>query len=197
MAAAAVRHQQERIFVTPEEYLAREREATTKSEYIAGEILAMSGGSPTHNMLAADAFFTLMQRLRAAGNGCNAVGSDQRVRVDDAGPFFYPDVTVYCADPTFDADDCLRDPVLIVEVLSPSTADYDRGEKFAHYRRLASLRHYLLVAQDRVHVEHYRRQGAGFLWAPAALYTDRAARIPLPDLGIDLPLADLYFQVTF
>lgn len=96
-AAAAVRHRRGRFFVTPEEYLARECEAATRSEYIAGEILAMSGGTPTHNRLAADAPVTLSVRLRAAGSGCNAVGSGQRVRVEGADPFFYPGVTVFPA----------------------------------------------------------------------------------------------------
>lgn len=184
-------------FVTPEEYLARERDAPLKSEYIAGEILAMSGGSPAHSLIAFDTSVALATRLRAAGNGCDAVGSDQKVRVDEGGPFFYPDATVFCGEPTFDDDGCLRDPALIVEVLSPSTELFDRGEKFRHYRRIPSLRHYLVIAQDRVHVEHFRRVGEGFLWTPAAAYTDLAASVSLPDLGIELPLAELFRRVRF
>lgn len=110
----------------------------------------MSGGTPTHNRLAADAPVTLSVRLRAAGSGCNAVGSGQRVRVEGADPVLLPGRDrVPCADPTFDAADCVRDPVLIVEVLSPSTADYDRGEKFAHYRRFPPLRHYCWSRRTR------------------------------------------------
>lgn len=192
MAVAAL---SPRRFVTPEEYLEREREAVTKSEYIAGEILAMSGGTPAHNYLLADVLRSLGNRLEAAGNGCDVLPSDQKVRVEDAGPFFYPDVAVVCGGPTFDADDCLRDPVLIVEVLSDSTSNYDRDEKFRHSRGLASLRHYVLVAQDRVRVEHYQRQGDGFLWALAGTYARRDSTIPLLDLGIDLPLSEVYRRV--
>ena len=182
--------------VTPEEYLARERQAETKSEYIAGEILAMAGGKPDHNMIATDLARALGNRLETAGSACDVFNSDQRVRVADAGPFFYPDVTVVCGDPVFDGDDCLRNPALIVEVLSESTADYDRGEKFRHYRRLPSLRHYVLIEQDRMRVEHYRRR-EGVVWEPAGVYEAPTDRVALPDLDVELPLAEIYRRVTF
>jgi Uma2 family endonuclease len=173
--------------VTPGEYLTRERQAETKSEYIAGEILAMAGGKPDHNMIATDLARALGNRLETAGSACGVFNSDQRVRVADAGPFFYPDVTVVCGDPVFDGDDCLRNPPLIVEVLSESTADYDRGEKF---------RHYVLIEQDRMRVEHYRRR-EGVVWEPAGVYEAPADRVALPDLDVELPLAEIYRRVTF
>lgn len=127
---------------TPEEYLQREREAITKSEYIAGEIFAMAGGTHEHNMILGDTYRALGNRLEFRGGQCDTHTSEQKVRIDNAGPFFYPDASVVCGPPIFDSDDCLRNPALIVEVLSSSTAAYDRGEKFRHYRRLSSLRHY-------------------------------------------------------
>jgi Uma2 family endonuclease len=185
------------VFVTPETYLESERAAAVRSEYISGETLPRPDSSPRHSCLIADALIALANLLEAAGSSYDVLGSQQLVRVAEDGPLFYADLLVLPVTPTFDGDGCLRDPVLIVEVLSDSTEGYDRGEKFRHYRRLASLRHYLLVAQDRVRVEHYRRQGAGFLWAPPTTYTDLADTVPLPDLGIDLPLAEVYRRVRF
>ena len=89
-----------------------------------------------------------------------------------------------------------RNPALIVEVLSDTTTDYDRGEKFRHYRSLASLRHYLLIAQDQMRVEHYERV-EGILWRLAGEYTDRGDRISLPDLAIEIPLAEIYRRLSF
>jgi Uma2 family endonuclease len=182
--------------VTPEEYLARERTATTKSEYIAGEILAMAGGKPAHNTLCMDAALALGVHLAAAGGTCDVHNSEQKVRVDSSGPFFYPDVSVVCGEPRYDSDDCLRNPVLIVEVLSPSSADYDREWKFRYYRSFATMRHYILIDQEQIRVEHYRQQ-EGILWVLAGEYMRRSDSIALPDLGIEIPLAEIYRRITF
>jgi Uma2 family endonuclease len=181
---------------TPEEYLAHERMASYKSEYIAGEIFAMAGGSPEHNMIATDVARALGNHLEAAGNRCDVFNSDQKVRIDEGGPFFYPDASVVCGDPIFDSDDCLRNPALIVEVLSDSTGHYDRGEKFRNYRRLPSLRHYILITVERMRVEHYRQQ-QGFLWVPVGDYTQEEDVISLPDMGIEVPLSEIYRRIKF
>jgi Uma2 family endonuclease len=182
--------------VTPEEYLARERTAVTKSEYIAGEILAMAGGKPAHNMICGDMYGALYTRLAAIGTPCDVHNSDQKVRVEEVGPFFYPDVTVACGGPEFDTDDCLRNPALIVEVLSPSSADYDREWKFRYYRRFPTMRHYILIDQDQMRVEHYRQQ-EGILWVLAGEYTQPNDRISLMDLDIEVPLSEIYRRITF
>jgi Uma2 family endonuclease len=181
---------------TPEEYLAREREATTKSEYIAGEIFAMAGGTHEHNMLVGDTYRALGNRLEAAGGRCDVHTSEQKVRIDNGGPFFYPDASVVCGDPFFDSDDCLRNPTLIVEVLSSSTAAFDRGEKFRYYRRLPSLHHYILIETQQMRVEHYRQQ-SGVLWVPVGEYTQPEDVISLLDMGIEVPLAEIYRRITF
>jgi Uma2 family endonuclease len=181
---------------TPEEYLAREREATFKSEYIAGEIFAMAGGSHEHNMICLDTAVSLAVRLAERGSGCDVHSSEQKVRIDNGGPFFYPDVSVVCGPPVFDDDDCLRNPALIVEVLSPSTRDYDRGEKFRCYRRLTSLRHYILIETERMHVEHYQ-QTNGVLWVTAGVYTHPDETISLPDMRIEVPLREIYRRIRF
>jgi Uma2 family endonuclease len=143
-------------FLTPEEYLAIERAAETKSEYFAGEMFALAGASRKHVRIVTNIVAELSVRLE--GGPCEVYSSDLRVRVSETGLYTYPDVLVVCGEPEMDADDVLLNPVLIVEVLSPSTEAYDRGRKFEHYRRIPSLAEYLLVAQDAQRIEQYTRQ---------------------------------------
>jgi len=107
------------------------------------------------------------------------------------GPFFYPDVRVVCGPPQFDTGDCLRNPVIVVEVLSESTSAYDRGAKFFHYRRLSSLLHYVLIEQNALLVEHYARQPNG-LWTLVGEHTSRDHVLALDPPGVTIPLADIY-----
>lgn len=174
---------------TPAEYLLRERAAEYKSEYRNGRIVAMTGASRRHNLIAGNLFSELRQQLR--GRPCEAYMSDMRVKVSPTGLYTYPDVVVACGEIRFeDAHiDTLLNPTLIAEVLSPSTATYDRGEKFAQYRRLDSLQEYVLIAQDAVRVEHYRRQGDQ--WVPIA--PDDV--LTLATIGCRVSLADLYERV--
>jgi Uma2 family endonuclease len=183
-------------FVTPAEYLAGERYADVKHEYIAGEVYAMAGASPEHSAIATDTRRALGNGLAVAGSSCEVYDSDLKVRVADAGPFFYPDATVVCDDPTFDPDGCLRSPVVLIEVLSEGTASYDRGEKFRQYRRIASLRHYVLIEQDRILVEHYERLENG-IWGLVGEHSDPADAVVFADLGVTLPLAEIYRRVRF
>lgn len=143
---------------TPEDYLAYDRETEEKFEYFGGEIFAMSGASRKHNLVNGNAFAAL--RPQVLGRGCEIYTNDMRVGIPETGLYTYPDIVVACGDPQFedDSEDTLLNPVLIVEVLSPSTEGYDHGKKFAHYRTLPSLQVYLMVAQDKVHVELYERQ---------------------------------------
>ncbi len=155
LVAAGAAH----VTYTPAEYLRLERAAETKSEYPHGEIVAMAGASRTHNRIVLNLGSELHRLLR--GSPCEAFVSDMRVRVSRTGLYTYPDVVVACGESRFDDDhvDTLLNPVVLVEVLSPSTEAYDRGEKFAHYRRLDSLQEYLLLSQDKVRVERYVRRG--------------------------------------
>ena len=150
-----------RIFYTPAEYLALEHEAETKHELVNGEIFAMSGGSPAQSRIAFNLTGQLSMAL--AGGPCRGYTSDLRVRVPETDLYTYPDLTVVCGEPEFDPNDSytLLNPTLIVEVLSPSTEAWDRGGKFAHYRRISSLQEYLLVSSDRPLLERYLRQGTG------------------------------------
>ncbi len=180
--------------LTPAEYLAAERQATHKSEYVAGEVLAMSGASEAHNLIVANLIATLHQQLRQ--RDCRVYPSDMRV-VNPEKNFFYPDVTVVCGAPRFTDDrrDTLTNPTLIIEVLSDSTQDYDRGGKFAQYRRLASLQEYLVVAQTSPHIEHHTRQADG-RWLLHET-SDMTAVLTLASIGCQLPLAEIYDKVTF
>ena len=182
-------------FVTQEAYLASERAAEHKSEYLDGEIIPTSGASFRHTIIAANIIAALSARLRE--RSCTVHPSDLRVRVSPTGLYTYPDVVVVCDDPEF-ADstfDTLLNPTLIVEVLSKSTEDYDRGGKFAHYRTLESLQDYVLVAQNAPHAEHYARQPEGRWLLSETKSMD--GEIELTSLDVRLPLAEIYRKVTF
>jgi Uma2 family endonuclease len=149
---------QPQAFITPEEYLARERQAEQKSEYFNGEIFAMSGASPRHVLIVTNVVAELRGQLKQ--RPCTVYSTDLRVKVSATGLYTYPDVVVVCDTPQFDAEhkDTLLNPTLIVEVLSDSTEGYDRGGKFEQYRTLPSFVEYVLIAQDKHHVEHFVRQ---------------------------------------
>lgn len=181
-------------YYTPEEYLALERAAEYKSEYLDGAIFAMSGTSEIHNVIA----LNIARRLGNAleDRPCRVYMSDVRVRVAASRLYTYPDVVAVCGPREFadDQKDTLLNPAVIVEVLSPATETYDRGKKFAHYAWLPSLTDYVLVAQEEVRVEHFQRQGVGwFLTICTAL--DEMLR--LPSLDTDVPLAAIYKNVEF
>ena len=179
--------------LTEAEYLAIERAAEFKSEFYAGEMFAMAGASPAHNRLKENLILELGTRLR--GGPCHTYSSDQRVRVDRTGLYTYPDLVVVCGKDEVDpADrDTLVNPTVIVEVLSPSTAKYDRGKKFDHYRTIASLREYVLVWQDEVRVERFVRRPDGE-WGLTVL-TQPADVLALAAVPAQVSVADVYAGV--
>ncbi len=179
--------------LTVEEYLERERKAEFKSEYFAGETFAMSGASRRHNLISGNLFANLWQSLR--GRPCNVYSSDLRLSISPAGLYTYPDVVVTCGDEQFHDEqfDTLLNPRVIIEVLSESTKDYDRGQKFESYRALESLQEYLTVAQDRVHVEQYSR-GQGGRWVLAE-FNDPGTIISLSSIEVELPISSIYEKV--
>jgi len=147
--------------MTYEQYLDAEHAGVIKHEYLRGEVHAMAGGTPTHAALAMAVGTALGNAL--SNRPCRVFSSDLRVRVEATDLSTYPDVTVSCGHlQTSDTDaDAATNPVLIVEILSDSTEAYDRGEKFAHYRRLPSLREYLLVSQHERRLEAYAKNSEG------------------------------------
>ena len=177
---------------TPEEYLALERKATLKSEYLNGEILAMSGASLAHTRITLDIATELNNQLR--GGTCEVITNDMRVKTGPKGAYFYPDIVVFCGEPQVEDNvfDTLLNPILVVEGLSPSTEAFDRGEKFRHYQELASLREYLLVSQDRVRVEHYRLTKTQWVQTEFRGHEDV---LSLTSIGCELPVRDIYRRV--
>ena len=182
-------------FYTTEEYLALERSSETKHEYFDGEIFAMGGASPEHVLIVSNLVGEL--RTQFKGGPCRVYPVDLRVKVSPTGLYTYPDVVVICEAPEFSDEqkDTLVNPVLIIEVLSESTGDYDRGGKFEQYRTIESFQEYLLIAQDRPHVEHYVRQ-PDRSWV---LYeTNRLEdTIHLKSVPCSLPLSEIYDKIGF
>ncbi len=180
---------------TAAEYLALERAAETKSEYLGGEIFAMAGASRRHNLITGSVVTRLTTQLES--RPCEVYPSDMRVRVPATDLYTYPDVVVVCEEPRFeDAElDVLLNPTVLVEVLSPSTAGYDRGIKFDCYRTIESLREVLFIAQDSTHVVHYVRQNDG-TWNLSET-RDPEGRLTLASIGAQLLLAEVYAKVDF
>jgi Uma2 family endonuclease len=179
---------------TAEEYLAFERASEEKHEFIGGHVYLMTGASRKHNLIVFNLAMTLGNQLR--NRPCEAYVNDMRVRVKGQD-YTYPDVAVVCDSPAFeDADlDTLLNPTLLMEVLSPSTEQYDRGKKFESYRALGSLRDYVLISQDRPHIEHYVRQNEG-TWLFSEV-NGLDASLELASVGCTLTLADIYEKVVF
>jgi Uma2 family endonuclease len=175
--------------LTEEQYLAMEREAEFRSEFHSGQMFVMAGGSFNHSALSNRMGSLLDQHVPA---GCRTLNSEMRIKVSAAGLYTYPDCAVVCGNPEFfgDKQDVLLNPLLIVEVLSPSTEAYDRGKKFELYRTIPSFREYLLVHQDRRHVEYYSKQDDGS-WLLRE-HSGAEAVIALERVGVLIGLGDLY-----
>jgi len=185
---------QPKIYYSPEEYLALERAAEFRSEYFYGQIFAMAGESLNHGRIKMDAATALHVRLR--GKSCETFTSDTKVRPPGINMFGYPDVVVVCGEPIHhdQFQDVILNPKVIIEVLSPSTELYDRGEKFASYRQLESLTDYLLISQDKVRIEHYVRHGKFWMLSEE---NDLAQSIDIESIACTLPLNEVYARVQF
>jgi Uma2 family endonuclease len=182
-------------FLTPAEYLDQERHAERKSEYLRGEVFAMAGASRRHSLIVTNLVAELSRQLKE--KPCEVYANDLRLRVTPAGLYTYPDVMVACGDIQFadDQKDTILNPVLLIEVLSESTRDYDRGRKFQYYRTLPSLVEYLTVAQDEPHVEHYTRQQQD-RWLLVE-FNGPTQIIPLASIPCVLPMAEIYDKIDW
>ncbi len=177
---------------TAEDYLALERSASIKSEFHDGHIYAMTGASRKHNLITVNIAGELRSQLKK--RPCEAYISDMRVKAAKAVNYYYPDIAVVCGTPQFeDAHvDTLINPTVLIEVLSPSTEAYDRGGKFARYRKIATLQEYLLVTQDQPIIERYIRQGDVWLLSEAV---GLDASVPLESIDCVLYLREVYDKV--
>ena len=176
------------------EYLTIERKAATKSEFHQGQILAMAGGSPNHNTIGPNIVIALGPQLR--GTSCRILSSDQRVAVADGEGSYYPDLSVACGELKYHARhrDVITNAVLVVEVLSKSTAGYDRLVKVPMYQQTPSINDILLVSQDRARVEHFTRDKGKW---NLNTYSELGGVIPLPCRNCTLALADIYSNIDF
>jgi Uma2 family endonuclease len=183
-------------FMSPEAYLEWEANQAVRHEYINGEVYAMAGGTLPHNDIAVNVTSALRVFLR--GKGCKVRMSDAKVRVSAVGPYFYPDVVVSCDDRDRRAMDAIRYPKLIIEVLSPSTASFDRGDKFRFYRQIPSLEEYVLVDAEKISVDCYRKNVAG-KWELTAYPEDATDQdqpvLELTSVDFSCPLALVYEDV--
>jgi Uma2 family endonuclease len=181
---------------TLEEYLALERESEAKYEYWDGEIFAMSGGTLAHDLIMCNTTNQLTPQL--ADKDCRFFSNNMQIKVPIAPPYRYADGSVVCGKvevERFNGADLLVNPILIIEVLSPSTEAYDRGDKFTYYKSIPSFREYLLIAQHRPHVTHYIKAETGKWEYEEA--NDLGSRIYLPTIDCSLALGDIYRDVEF
>ena len=179
--------------ISAEDYLTHERSALSKSEFHDGQIIAMTGSSRKHNVIALNIAADLRSQLKK--RPCETYINDMRVKALNANNYYYPDIAVVCGTPQFAEDaymDTLLNPSVIIEVLSPSTEAYDRGEKFARYRKIDSLQAYVLVAQDQVMIERYERLGD--VWQLTET-VDLNGSVNLACIGCTLSLAEIYDKV--
>lgn len=181
-------------YITQEEYLRQEREAETRSEYFAGQVFAMSGGTGDHSLIAANLIREVGVALK--GSSCKTFTSDLRVKVDRSGAYTYPDLTVARGGAEFEDRhrDTLLNPTLLVEVLSQSTEAKDRGWKFIQYRQIPALREYLLVSQDRPFLELCVRRGDEWVLREIR---GLDATVSLLDGKVSIPLVEIYAHVEF
>lgn len=182
-----------RVRYSWDEYLALEASSNVKHEFLGGQIYAMAGGTPEHAALKAAVTGLLFGQIRASR--CRAHDSDLRVRVPETGLATYPDVTVVCGPYERDPSDknSVNNPTLIVEVLSPSTEEYDRGDKFEHYKRIAALRQYVLVSHRERQIEVWSRAESGG-WTQAI--ARGGGRVVLESIGAELAVDDVYDAAT-
>jgi len=176
--------------ISPQEYLAWEAEQLTRYGYIDGQIYAMSGGTIPHNQVAVNLVALIKPHLR--GKQCKTLSSDAKVGITEQGPFHYPDVSVTCDHRDHNARDYIRYPCLIVEVLSSTTEAFDRGKKFEHYRRIETLREYVLIDPEQMSVECYRLNKNG-RWE---LYHYTSSSDNPDDCQVELSSIELKFPIN-
>ena len=184
----------EKRLPTGEDYLAWEREADFKSEYLRGQIYAMSGASVEHNTISMNLSGEIHAQLK--GRPCRAFVSDMKVQIDTADAYFYPDISGLCGEMEFHDDkrDTYRNPQFVIEILSDSTESYDRGKKFLHYQMLPSLKEFVLVSQKTAVVEVYRKDGDRWIYQ---LSRGNGAVLRLESVGCEVPFEEIYRSVEF
>ncbi|MDQ2862563.1 MAG: Uma2 family endonuclease [Bacteroidota bacterium] len=183
-------HAYQKKFYTIQEYLEMENAAFDKNEYYKGEIFAMSGAGYRHNIISANIIGSL--RILLKGKGCRPYGSDMRINIPENTLFTYPDISIFCGDLRTLKEDqnTATFPTIIIEILSPSTRNYDRGVKFMLYRAIPSLTDYILIEAESIHVEHFALN-KDRLWQLNE-YNKLTEEIFMERLNVKLPLEEIY-----
>ena len=179
--------------MTREEYELWERSQPERHEYSAGEVFSQAGGTRNHSLIGTNMLGEIRQALK--GKPCQAHGSDMRVDIQASDYQAYPDVSVVCPPVEGKSEYVISNPVLLVEVLTPSTADFDRGTKYGLYRQIQSLKEYLVLWQDQARAEQHVRTEDG-LWVLREI-EGIAQVIQLASLGAEIAMADIYDKVVF
>lgn len=179
--------------ISPDEYFIMEESAECKSEYYHGEIFVMAGASVNHNLITSNVIISLGNSLQNAS--CLIFPSDIKVEMDKDSHYAYPDISVVCGDIEYaeNRDDIIANPVVIFEILSESTKDYDRGSKFTAYRNITSLKDYILIDQYSIFVEHFFRQGENE-WG-LKVFKNISDRLHIRSVDAVLPLASVYKNI--
>jgi len=180
---------------TREEYLALEAQNEFRSEYYEGEIFAMAGGSWNHNLIATNVSGELRNLLR--DKDCIAMNSELKICLNHSDSYVYPDVSVVCGQPDYHDDrvDIITNPTIVIEVLSPSTADFDRQGKFLRYIQLPSLEEYVIIDSREIFVQVFKRQLEG-KWL-TTLYKSLDSEVVLETIEVSVPMREIYFKVEF
>lgn len=182
-------------YISQEEYLAAERLSLEKHEYFQGEIFAMSGASKQHNEIFSNTFPEIAMQLK--GKKCRPYGSDFRVNIPKSTLFTYPDISVFCNEPELidEVADTATNPTVIIEILSKSTRNYDQGQKFALYRAIDSLKEYILIDSEAVHVIQYTKN-ENSTWLLTE-YKNLEQDFTIKAIEVTLDLIDIYENVKF
>lgn len=178
--------------MSAQEYLDWEAQQESRYEYMNREILAMTGGSLSHNQIALNLYNSLRPHLKS--KGCRSYVADAKVRANAIDAYFYPDLVVTCDRQDLDARDAIIAPTLIVEVLSPGTAGYDRDDKFTAYRTISTLQEYVLIDSTKISVNCYRR-GEGRMWLYYPYQVGDIVRFD--SLDLDISIEDIYEDVNY
>lgn len=181
-------------YISIEEYFAREETAEDRNEYYCGDVFAMAGGTPNHNRITVNLTSLLNSQFR--GGPCEAFASDLRVQVEKDFHYTYPDVVVVCGELKLaqGRSDTIVNPVVIIEVLSESTKDYDRGTKFTAYRSIETLTDYILVDQDTAHIEYFSKESDG-TWRLRE-YFSKEEIVEIKSIQTTIPIKEIYERVT-
>ncbi|GAB4007682.1 hypothetical protein GCM10028808_11990 [Spirosoma migulaei] len=182
---------EQRQFITQEAYLSMERVALEKSEYYQGEILPMAGGSKQHNRIKENVSGEIYIALR--GSDCQSFSSDMRVHLPETTLFAYPDIVIVCGEPQLidDEFDNLLNPVVLIEVLSDGTEDYDRGRKFQRYRKIPSFQEYILINSQAVEIEVWRKNELG-LWTLTEQVSESTGSFTIGTISLTISLLKVY-----